>query len=86
VPMLAVCSSQRGNAVEQATAFATRAASFGGQVEVLPVDLTHAELNDLLGLPGPYTDSVETFLYGAGAPRPAMPGGKLPTGLSASDF
>jgi acetyl esterase/lipase len=86
VPMLAVCSSRRGNAVEQATAFAARAASFGGQVEVLPVDLTHAEINDLLGLPGAYTDSVEAFLFRAGVPRPAVPGGKLPTGRRARDF
>jgi arylformamidase len=78
VPMLAVCSSLRGAACPQARAFAAHAAGFGGQVEVLPVDLSHAELSDHLGLPGPYTESVEDFMYRSGVPRPAAPGGETP--------
>lgn len=84
-PVLAVCSSRRGGSFRQATAFAARAAGFGGRVEVLPVDLSHAELNEQLGLPGAYTDAVEDFLHRAGVPRPAAPGGKAPTGGFARD-
>jgi arylformamidase len=79
VPMLAVCSARRGLSCAQATAFAGRAASLGGRVEVLPVDLSHGEINDHLGLPGTYTDQVEDFLRRCGVPRPACPGGKPPT-------
>jgi acetyl esterase/lipase len=78
MPMLAVCSSLRGPTCPQARAFAAHAAGFGGQVEVLPVDLSHAELSDHLGLPGPYTESVEEFLHRSGVPRPATPGGETP--------
>jgi arylformamidase len=84
-PMLAVCSTHRGPSCAQATAFAERAASLGGQVEVLPVDLSHGEINDHLGLPGAYTDSVEDFLLRAGLSWPGAPGGKLPSGGFVSD-
>jgi acetyl esterase/lipase len=85
-PMLAVCSSPRASSCRQALAFAARAAAFGGHVEVLPVALTHGEVTDLLGLPGPYTDSVEDFLHRAGVPGPAARGGKPPSGGFAGDF
>lgn len=61
-PWLAVCSSLRGDACPQAHAFAAKAASLGGQVSVLEVALSHADLNDLLGAPGDYTDAVDAFL------------------------
>lgn len=67
-PWLAVCSSLRGDSCPQARAFAARAASLGGQVSVLPVALSHADLNDLLGAPGAYTDEVDAFLRSADLP------------------
>ena len=68
-PMLAVCSSRRSDSCRQASAFAARAAALGGaQVTVLPVDLTHGELNDLLGAPGAYTDAVLAFNRSIGLP------------------
>lgn len=61
-PLLAVCSSRRGDSCPQARAFAAKAATLGGRVSVLPVDLSHGDLNDQLGTAGPYTDGVESFL------------------------
>lgn len=61
-PWLAVCSTLRGDACPQAQAFAAKAAALGGTVSVLPVALSHADLNDLLGAPGAYTDAVDAFL------------------------
>lgn len=67
-PVLAVCSSRRRDSCPQAQAFAARATEFGGHVEVMPVDLKHAQVNDYLGLPGPYTSGVEAFLRAQGLP------------------
>jgi len=67
-PWLAVCSALRGDACPQAQAFAAKAAALGGQVSVLPVALSHADLNDLLGAPGAYTEAVDDFLRSAGLP------------------
>ena len=61
-PMLLVCSSRREIACAQARTFAAKATSLGGSVSVLPVDLSHRQINTDLGLPGLYTDSVEAFL------------------------
>ncbi len=69
VPMLAVCSSRRSDSCQQARAFATKAASLGGSsVQVLPVDLSHGDVNDLLGAPGQYTESVAAFIRSLGLP------------------
>jgi arylformamidase len=67
-PMLAVCSSRRLDSCPQAKGFAARATQLGGRVEVLPVDLTHPEINGYLGTPGAYTDGVDTFLRSVGLP------------------
>ncbi|HMN75220.1 MAG TPA: alpha/beta hydrolase [Burkholderiaceae bacterium] len=67
-PWLAVCSSLRGDSCPQAHAFAAKAASLGGQVSVLEVALSHADLNDLLGAPGAYTDEVDAFLRALNLP------------------
>jgi arylformamidase len=61
-PMLAVCSSLRLESCRQAEAFAMRAKGLGVRVEVLPQALQHGDINQQLGVPGPYTDAVETFL------------------------
>jgi len=65
-PLLLVCSSQRDDSIEAAHAFASKAERFGGRVEVLPIDLTHMELNDRLGTRSAYTDAVDAFLRSVG--------------------
>ncbi len=65
-PMLAVCSTRRLDACPQARAFASKAAQFGGHVDVLPVDLSHPQINALLGTPGAYTNGVDAFLKSVG--------------------
>jgi len=65
-PMLVICSSRRPGANLQARALAARAAQFGGRVEVLPVDLSHAEINETLGLRNGYTERVDAFLETVG--------------------
>ncbi|MGJ7574263.1 alpha/beta hydrolase [Variovorax sp. RB2P76] len=69
-PMLLVCSTQRRDgSCTQANQFATRAAAMGGRAEVVPEDLSHAQIDAELGLPGAYTASVDAFirsLQGAG--------------------
>jgi acetyl esterase/lipase len=67
-PLLAVCSSQRMDSCPQAQAFAARARQFGGRVEVLPVDLSHPQINAYLGTPGAYTSGVDAFLKSLGLP------------------
>jgi acetyl esterase/lipase len=67
-PMLVVCSTRRNDSCPQGRAFAAKAATFGGHVEVLPVDLSHAEVNDFLGSRSPYTVAVDAFLKKVGLP------------------
>lgn len=62
VPMLLVCSTRRALPCDQAHAFAAKAKSLGGDVEVLAVDMSHGEINKELGVPGAYTEKVEAFL------------------------
>jgi arylformamidase len=61
-PLLAVCSSRRDDACQQAQGFADKAKSLGMRVDVLPQDRSHAQINDELGEPGAYTEAVEDFL------------------------
>lgn len=67
-PVLLVCSSRRADSCAQAQAFAARVHALGGRAEVLPQALTHREINENLGLPGPYTDAVDAFLHPLGQP------------------
>jgi len=67
-PLLAVCSSQRLDSCPQAQGFAARAKQFGGRAEVLPVDLSHPQINAYLGTPGAYTSAVDAFLASLGLP------------------
>jgi acetyl esterase/lipase len=67
-PMLLVCSSRRRESCSQAETFARKSKGLGGDVEVLPVDLSHGEINAELGEAGAYTQRVETFLYGLAKP------------------
>jgi arylformamidase len=63
-PVLAVCSTRRLDSCSQADAFAARAARFGSHVSVLREDLSHLEINSLLGEGTAYTRAVEDFLRG----------------------
>ncbi len=65
-PMLLVCSTRRTDPCPQARSFAARVTSFGGRAEVDPVDLSHGQINDELGLPGPLTSTVDAFLGSLG--------------------
>lgn len=67
-PMLIVCSTQRDDACPAAQAYAAKAQAAGGKAGVLPVDLSHAEVNERLGLAGDYTDQVDRFMQSVGLP------------------
>ena len=61
-PILLVHSSRRPLAGEHARAFAAAVVATGGRAEVLPLDLSHAELNAGLGREPGYTARVDAFL------------------------
>lgn len=61
-PMLLVCSTRRAESCPQAKAFAAKARGSGGRVSELSLNLSHSQINDQLGLPGPYTEAVDSFL------------------------
>lgn len=63
-PFLTVCSSRRSDSCAQAQAFAAKARALGTQAQVLPEDLSHAEINATLGEPSAYTTAVDRFLAG----------------------
>jgi arylformamidase len=61
-PMLLVCSTQRRDrSCAQANAFAARANARGVRASVSEQNLSHAEVNATLGLPGSETDAVDAF-------------------------
>ena len=63
VPMMFVCSTQRPDApCDDAERFRALAAKAGKTLPVLPQNLSHAEINRTLGLPSPYTASVNAFI------------------------
>lgn len=61
-PMLMVCSSRRVDACPQARSLADKVSQLGGKSSVLPVDMSHADINKDLGLAGSYTQAVEDFM------------------------
>jgi arylformamidase len=62
-PMLLVCSTRRpDHPCLQAQRFAAKVTSLGGRATVLPQNMTHSQINADLGMPGNYTEDVETFL------------------------
>lgn len=64
-PMLLVCSTQRADgSCTQARDFAARVTAAGVRASVLPQDLTHEQVNSALGLPGAYTEAVDSFVSG----------------------
>jgi acetyl esterase/lipase len=65
-PMMLVCSSQRQDSCPQARSFAEKMSAKGRKVTVFPIASSHREINQNLGLPGGYTDAVESFLRSLG--------------------
>lgn len=61
-PFLAICSLRSSDACTQAENFISKAKNFGTHVDILRVDLTHAEINSELGKGSCYTDYVDNFL------------------------
>ncbi|AWI53143.1 esterase [Aquabacterium olei] len=75
-PILAVCSARRAESCQQARDFSARVPAGAPQVQVLPVDLSHGEINATLGEPGTYTDAVDRFLGGLPGWRTPLSGGR----------
>ncbi len=67
-PLLMVCSTRRELPCPQARRLAERAVALGARATVLPVDLSHMQVNERLGLRGAYTDAVDGFLGSIGLP------------------
>jgi acetyl esterase/lipase len=65
-PMLLVCSSERKGSCPAAQRFAEKGVSLEGKVIVLPVALSHKQINSDLGTAGAYTESVESFIRSLG--------------------
>lgn len=61
-PLLAVCSTEREIACQQARNFAERGKALAVRVQVLPQQRSHREINQALGIDNDYTRAVETFL------------------------
>ena len=61
-PMLLVCSDLRLLSCPHAREFMQRARSFGATASVLPVALSHGQINATLGEAGDYTRAVDAFL------------------------
>lgn len=65
IPMMIVCSSKRPDKpCRGADAFQAQAKKAGKDTPVLPVDLTHEDVNKTLGLPSAYTEKVDSFMAG----------------------
>ena len=61
-PLLLVCSTQRDDSCLSATRFADKARQFGTRVEMLPMDLSHGQINETLGETSAYTEAVDRFI------------------------
>jgi acetyl esterase/lipase len=61
-PILLVCSTRRADSCTRSRAFAAKAEAAGGRAAVLPVDLSHGDVNATLGLDSDYTRSVDAFM------------------------
>jgi acetyl esterase/lipase len=61
-PILLVCSTAIAASCQHTAAFAQKAAAMGTPAKVIPVSLTHKQINVSLGQNKAYTDSIEAFL------------------------
>ncbi len=67
-PMLLVCSSKRADSCAQARRFTQAMTARGASARVLPVALSHGDINGTLGADSAYTRDVDAFLGGLGLP------------------
>ncbi|MCY7312435.1 MAG: alpha/beta hydrolase [Pseudoxanthomonas sp.] len=75
LPMLMVCASERRfptSPCDEGRKFQKAAAGLGVRVEVLPVAMSHAQINRELGQASAYTEAVAKFIRG-------LLGSRLPT-------
>jgi len=61
-----VCSTLRCISCRQAKQFQSKVIALKGRADVLPIALSHADINQQLGLESDYTNQVEEFLQGLG--------------------
>lgn len=62
MPLLAVCSTKRDDSCPQAERFLSKASSLGTKTVLLKKNMTHKEINQLLGEDATYTQAVDDFL------------------------
>lgn len=67
-PMLLVCSSKRSDSCPQADGYAAAVRRQGGTATVTPVDLTHQQIDQHVGLHGTLTATINTFLHALSLP------------------
>lgn len=63
-PLLAVCSSRRLESCPAARRFVAKASDLGTRAAVLTEDMSHAEIDAMLGEESEYTAAVEAFMRG----------------------
>ena len=61
-PVLAVCSTERRNVCASARSFAETGRERGVSVSILPVAMSHGEINADLGAPSRYTTEVSRWI------------------------
>ena len=61
-PVLMVCSTRRKASCQQAQDYANTARDKGLSADVFPIDLSHSEINEKVGQPGPLTAKLSDFL------------------------
>ena len=62
MPFMLVCSTRRARSCARNRDFARALAARGGDSTLLPVDLSHNQINTELGRPGAYTSAVDAFI------------------------
>ncbi len=62
LPMLVVCSTKRDDSCPPSYEFTKLATALSAPSQVLEQNLTHEEINETLGLPGAYTQTVDDFI------------------------
>ena len=60
-PFLAVCTTQNDVTCVETEKFLQKIRGLGGYGEILPIDLSHMEINSELGKAGCYTNAVDSF-------------------------
>lgn len=65
-PLLGICRQRSPDACPQNKALARKANDLGGHMTVMPMPMSHGDINSELGLPGAYTESVEKFMRSLG--------------------